>query len=81
MENNDQDGFWNSVNQGGKENDSLRGDVSGKRRETEAERVNYEILPIQELRKQAEKLKIAEFQEMNKQKLIEEIRKAKNNIE
>jgi len=38
---------------------------------------NYEILPIQELRKEAAKLNIKDFESLNKQKLIEAIRNAK----
>jgi len=37
---------------------------------------NYEILPIQELRKEAEKLNIKDFDTLNKQLLIEAIRNA-----
>ena len=37
---------------------------------------NYEILPIQELRKEAQKLNIRDFEQLNKQKLIEAIRNA-----
>ena len=37
---------------------------------------NYEVLPIQELRKEAEKLNIKDFDVLNKQKLIEAIRNA-----
>jgi len=37
---------------------------------------NYEMLPIQELRKEAEKLNIKDFDTLNKQKLIEAIRNA-----
>lgn len=36
--------------------------------------INYEVLPIQELRKRAQHLNIAQWEELNKQKLIEEIR-------
>jgi hypothetical protein len=45
----------------------------------EFNRINYEILPIEELRKQGKKLMIKDFNELNKQKLIEAIRNAKKN--
>ena len=36
--------------------------------------INYEILPIQELRIRAEKLNVPNWEELNKQKLIDAIR-------
>jgi hypothetical protein len=65
--------FWNSINdEASDESDSQKGDFP----ETgmEAGHVNYEILPIQELKKRAQLLNIENWENLNKQKLIEEIR-------
>jgi hypothetical protein len=48
--------------------------------EKETQRINYEILPIEELRKQAKKLMVENYLELNKQKLIDAIRNAKKAI-
>jgi hypothetical protein len=76
MEN--KDDFMESVNETARsENNERKGDeplTTGG----EFIRINYEILPIEELRKQGKKLMIKDFNELNKQKLIEAIRNAKN---
>ena len=65
-----------------KENKPLKKNDSSDRNANSEEfkRINYEILPIGELRNQARILLVKDYKELNKQKLIEAIRNAKNNI-
>ncbi len=60
------------------ENDLAKDESAGRKGslpET-GNRKNYEILPIQELRKEAQKLNVKDYDTLNKQKLIEAIRNA-----
>jgi hypothetical protein len=61
------------------ENDE-RPDKDLPKEDLKSQRINYEILPIEELRKQAKKLMIENYTELNKQKLIDAIRNAKTNL-
>jgi hypothetical protein len=63
-----------------KENKQIDKKSSYPTREEFNKRINYEILPIGELRSQAKTLLIKDYKELNKQKLIDAIREAKNNI-
>lgn len=70
------DDFWQSINEGAREESAARkGEFP--RTGSDLDPTNYEILPIQELRKQAEKLNIKNMDKLNKQELIEEIRNHK----
>jgi hypothetical protein len=67
------DDFWNEI---GKEASNKLDAQLGDLPETAPQfgHTNYEILPIEELRKRAEKLHVPHWQDLNKQKLIDEIR-------
>ena len=70
MKENNPDDFWKSLNDGARrEHEARKGNFP--REGVHDHPNNYEILPIQELRLQAEKLKIPDFINMNKQELIE----------
>ena len=75
----DKNGFWDSVNEDAADESSNRkGDLP--RTGMQEDHGNLEILPIQELRKRAERLQIPDPEKFNKQQLIEEIHKARGEV-
>ncbi len=76
MENNN-NGFWESINDGARQESSGRIGNSPITN-SDNKHINYEILPIQELRIQGEKLGVLNFMDLNKQELIEQIRNIKS---